>query len=232
VLQAQAQLDIDRINLAYCTITSPVDGVVVSRSVDTGQTVAASFQAPVLFSIANDLKKVQVQASVPEADIGRVRRGGRATFRVDAYPERSFKGRVGQVRLGSQTNQNVVTYTVLVDAANDELLLLPGMTATVDFEVSRNEDTLRVSTSALRFEPPREALEPGTTFEPGSAIFVRVSALLRPVPVRVGISDGIKSAIAPVESGSLGPGSEVVTGLDEPKEAPGFFARLRGQRGG
>jgi HlyD family secretion protein len=204
---------------------------VVSRSVDTGQTVAASFQAPVLFSIANDLKKIQVQASVPEADVGRIRRGGSAAFRVDAYPERTFQGRVGQVRLGSQTNQNVVTYTVLVDAANDDLLLLPGMTATVTFGISRTEDTLRVPTAALHFEPPQDALEPGTRVEPGGVVFVRAGALLRAVPVRVGISDGIKSAIAPLGSGSLGVGSEIVTGLDEAKETPGFFARLRGQRG-
>jgi HlyD family secretion protein len=233
VLQARAQLDIDRINLAYCTITSPIDGVVVSRAVDTGQTVAASFQAPVLFTIANDLRKVQVQASVPEADIGRLRRGGVASFRVDAYTDRTFHGRVRQVRLGSQTNQNVVTYTVLVDAANDDQLLLPGMTASVSFEVSRVESTLRVPTSALRFEPPAEALEPGTTkTESGSAVFVRAGGWLRAVPVRAGISDGIRSSVAPIESGSLAVGAEIVTGLDEAKESPGFFARLRGQRGG
>src|SRR6185503_13397322 len=124
IKQNEAQLKGDRINLDYATIVSPIDGVVVSRNVDVGQTVAASLSAPTLFVIAGDLTKVQVQASVPEADVGRIREGQRARFTVDAHPERTFEGSVSQVRLASTTVQNVVTYTVLIDATNPEGLLL------------------------------------------------------------------------------------------------------------
>lgn len=161
VKQAEASLEMARVNLGYATIVSPIDGIVVSRSVDVGQTVAASLSAPTLFTIANDLTKVQIQASVPEADIGRIRAGQRATFNVDAHPERTFEGVVSQVRLASTVNQNVVTYTVLVDAQNQDGHLLPGMTANVSFEIARSpEDGLRVPSAALRLRPPEGAVEP------------------------------------------------------------------------
>ena len=157
--QALAQERGDRVNLDYATITSPVDGTVVSRNVDVGQTVAASLQAPTLFVIARDLTKIQVQTSVPEADIGRVREKQPASFTVDAYPDKSFQGVVTQVRLASTTVQNVVTYPVVVDAANPDGFLLPGMTANVTFEVARGaKDALRVPASALRVQPPAEAV--------------------------------------------------------------------------
>jgi HlyD family secretion protein len=160
ILQNDAQLTIDKVNLAFATIVSPVDGVVVSRNVDVGQTVAASLSAPTLFVIANDLTKIQVQASVPEADVGRIHEKQPARFGVDAHPDRVFEGTVSQVRLASTTVQNVVTYTVMVDALNPDGLLLPGMTATVTFEISRSaKDALRVPASALRLQPPADLLD-------------------------------------------------------------------------
>ncbi len=168
VTLSRAALEQDLVNLRFCTIAAPTDGVVVSRNVDVGQTVQASLQAPTLFVIANDLTKVQVQASVPEADIGRIREKQRVTFTVDAHPDHTFEGRVSQVRLASTTVQNVVTYTVIVDAANPESLLLPGMTANVTFEIARSKkDALHVMTTALRYQPPTELLEPEAREAPG-----------------------------------------------------------------
>ncbi len=156
---AEANLSRARTNLFYATITSPIDGVVISRNVDVGQTVAASFNTPTLFVIANDLRKMQVLANVDEADVGRVRVGQPVTFTVDAYPDRVFHGRVEQVRLQPTVNQNVVTYTVVIDAPNPDGLLLPGMTANVTIQVAEKADVLKVPLTALRFTPPREYLE-------------------------------------------------------------------------
>lgn len=166
VQQAEAQALGNRVNLGYATIVSPVDGVVVSRNVDVGQTVAASLSAPTLFVIANDLTKVQVQTSVPEADIGRLHDGQKVRFTVDAHPDRAFEGVVSQVRLASTTVQNVVTYTVLVDATNQDLLLLPGMTANVTFEIQRSaKDALTVPATALRLQTTPDLLETPTAPE-------------------------------------------------------------------
>jgi HlyD family secretion protein len=158
IRQNEAQLKGDKVNLDYATIVSPVDGVVVSRNVDVGQTVAASLSAPTLFVIANDLTKVQVQASVPEADVGRIKEGQHARFTVDAHPEKTFEGAVSQVRIASTTVQNVVTYTVLVDAQNPDGLLLPGMTANLTFEIAKSaKDALHVPAAALRLTIPADA---------------------------------------------------------------------------
>jgi HlyD family secretion protein len=160
IQQNEAQLTSDNVNLDFATIVSPVDGVVVSRNVDVGQTVAASLSAPTLFVIANDLTKIQVQASVPEADVGKIHEKQPARFGVDAHPDRVFEGVVSQVRLASTTVQNVVTYTVMVDANNPDGLLLPGMTANVTFEISRSaKDAMRVPASALRLQPPADLLD-------------------------------------------------------------------------
>jgi HlyD family secretion protein len=160
VLQAQAQLQGDKVNFDYATIVSPVDGVVVSRNVDVGQTVAASLSAPTLFLIAQDLTKVQIQASVPEADVGKLHEQQKVRFTVDAYTEKTFEGVVSQVRLASTTVSNVVTYTVIVDAENPEGLLFPGMTANAMFEVRKSEpDALKVPSTALRLLPAKELLE-------------------------------------------------------------------------
>ncbi len=157
--QAEAQLERAKINLRYATIKSPIDGVVISRAVDVGQTVAASFSAPTLFTIANDLTKMQVQASVDEADIGKVDDGQEVTFTVDAYPEQTFKGTVRQVRLSPKLEQNVVNYTVIIDVPNPDMKLMPGMTATVTILVTKKEGVLKVPTTALRFNPLQEQIE-------------------------------------------------------------------------
>jgi HlyD family secretion protein len=153
VSQSQAQLQQATVNLDHSIITSPIDGVVVSRSVDVGQTVAASLSAPTLFTIANDLTNMQVLASIDEADVGQVREGGKAHFTVDAFPGQTFNGDLTQVRLNAQTLQNVVTYTAVISVANPELKLMPGMTANITIPVSRRDDVLRVPNSALRFKP-------------------------------------------------------------------------------
>ena len=156
--QSVASLQQAEINLAYTTIISPIDGVVVSRSIDVGQTVAASFQAPTLFTIAQDLAKMQVDTNVSEADVGRVKAGMAVTFVVDAFPDKQFAGVVRQVRDNAQTVQNVVTYDAVIDVANPELLLKPGMTANVTFVYADRDEVLRVPNAALRFRPDPEAL--------------------------------------------------------------------------
>jgi HlyD family secretion protein len=157
--QSVAQVERAKINLRYATIKSPIDGVVISRAVDVGQTVAASLSAPTLFTIANDLTKMQVQANVDEADIGKVEEQQEVTFTVDAYPEQTFQGKVRQVRLSPKVEQNVVNYTVIIDVPNPDLKLMPGMTATVTILINKKESVLKVPTVALRFNPPEEYIE-------------------------------------------------------------------------
>lgn len=151
--RAQAALHQAEVNLAYTTIVSPIDGVVISRDVDVGQTVAASLQAPTLFVIAQDLRKIQVDASIAEADMGKVRSGMKAEFTVDAYPEETFQGTVRQVRNAATTVQNVVTYNAIIDVENPELKLKPGMTANVSLIFDERKDVLTVPNAALRFRP-------------------------------------------------------------------------------
>lgn len=153
VKQAQASLHQAQVDLDHTVITAPVDGVVLARNVDVGQTVAASFQAPVLFVIANDLTHMQVNASIDEADIGRVRAGQAVTFTVDAFPEQKFEGRLEQVRLQPVTAQNVVTYNTIISVENPRLRLMPGMTATVSVIVRDRTNALRIPSAALRFRP-------------------------------------------------------------------------------
>ena len=154
--QARAALHQTEVNLAHTIITAPIDGVVISRNVDVGQTVAASMQAPTLFVIARDLTRMQVRASVNEADIGVIQSGQPVIFRVDAYPEDEFAGTVAQVRLQPVVEQNVVSYMTIIDVPNAELKLKPGMTANVTVEIARNADVLRVPNAALRFQPTSE----------------------------------------------------------------------------
>lgn len=237
IRQAEAQLQGDRVNLDYARIVSPIDGVVVSRNVDVGQTVAASLQAPTLFVIAKDLTQVQVQASVPEADIGKLHEGQRAHFTVDAHPDHGFDGTVSQVRLASTTVQNVVTYTVLVDATNPQGLLLPGMTANVTFEIQRSAaDVLHVPNAALRFTPPSElvAAEARPAGEEGgrkksggddagggnagrsgrSVVWIEgPEHKLVAIPVRAGLSDGVRTVVEPLVAGALAEGTEILTAV-------------------
>lgn len=152
--QARAQQHQAEVNLAYTTIVSPIDGTVISRGVDVGQTVAASLQAPTLFTIAEDLHKMQVDTNVTEGDVGKLKDGMGATFLVDAYPNERFRGTIQMVRNAPQTLQNVVTYDAVIDVDNAELKLKPGMTANVTIVYERREDVLRVPNAALRFRPP------------------------------------------------------------------------------
>jgi HlyD family secretion protein len=159
ISQAQAALNQNMVDLNNTVIRSPVDGMVISRSVDVGQTVAASLSAPTLFTIANDLAKMEVHTSVDEADVGNVSEGQEVSFTVDAFPVRRFRGKVHQVRNAPTTVQNVVTYDAVVRIDNKEMLLKPGMTANVQFLVSEKEDVLTVPNMALRFKPPEEKNE-------------------------------------------------------------------------
>jgi HlyD family secretion protein len=162
--QARAALKIDETNLSKTTIFSPVNGIVLTRNVEPGQTVAASLQAPVLFVLAEDLARMELQVDVDEADVGKVREGQNATFRVDAYPDRSFEARIQKVRFGSQVNNGVVTYTTLLNVHNPDLLLRPGMTATAEIVVEQIGDAVLVPNAALRFVPPapdRDSNRPG-----------------------------------------------------------------------
>jgi HlyD family secretion protein len=156
---ATSALDRAKINLAYATIYAPIDGVVVNRAVDVGQTVAASFSSPTLFTIANDLRNMQVQTTVDETDIGRVSVGQQATFTVDAYPNDKFVGTVSQIRLAPQSIQNVVNYIVIIDVENDQLKLMPGMTANVNILVANASNVMKVSNMALRFQPPSDIID-------------------------------------------------------------------------
>ena len=151
--QARAQLEQARTNLDYTDIVSPTDGVVISRAVNVGQTVAASLQAPVIFTIAQDLRKMEVHTNVAESDIGRLQPGMRVSFTVDAYPGEQFRGSIRDIRNAPQVVQNVVTYDAVIDVANDELKLKPGMTATVSVVTDRRQDVLTVPNAALRFRP-------------------------------------------------------------------------------
>jgi HlyD family secretion protein len=154
--QAKAQLNNQRVNLGYTTIVAPIDGIVISRNVDQGQTVASSMNAPTLFVIAADLTKMQVLANIDEADVGRMRPGQNVTFRVDAFPNDTFRGTVEQVRLQPAVVQNVVTYSTVIAVPNAELKLKPGMTANVSIEIARRSNVLRVPNAALRFRPTNE----------------------------------------------------------------------------
>ncbi|HLH55472.1 MAG TPA: efflux RND transporter periplasmic adaptor subunit [Verrucomicrobiae bacterium] len=170
MLQAKAQVQSDeatlknaQVQLSYCTIYAPVDGVVISRNVDVGQTVAASFNTPTLFLIANDLAKMQIDALVSEADIGNAAVGQNVNFSVDAFPYRTFKGRVSQIRYGAITNQNVINYDCVIEVKNDDLKLLPGMTANVSIIIAERNSALKIPNAALRFRPPESAGLPAST---------------------------------------------------------------------
>ncbi len=210
VAKAKGALDQARVDLTHTVITSPVDGIVLDRSVDVGQTVAARFQAPSLFTVATDLTRIEVRADVDEADIGGVRVGEAAKFRVDAYPDRVFAGTVSQVRLQPTTELMAVTYKVVVGVANPQLLLRPGMSATVGIETARHENVLRVSTQAFRFRPTLDLLgalgehafdksvtrvpsfiAPGQRLE----VWVARNGHLEPRVVGVGISDGMSTEV-------------------------------------
>jgi HlyD family secretion protein len=167
--QAGAALNLAQVNLSYTSILSPIDGVVISRNVDVGQTVAASLQAPVLFTIAEDLRKMQVDTSISEGDVGRLQQGMRATFTVDAFPGQKFLGKVDTIRNSPQTVQNVVTYDAVIKVDNDDLKLRPGMTANVTIVYAERDDTLAVPNTALRFRPPNAPADSASSRSRGGA---------------------------------------------------------------
>src|SRR5438876_6616142 len=154
LLQSEADLNRAKLNLEYCNIYSPVDGVVISRNVDVGQTIAASLQSPTLFTIANDLTRMQVNANVDEADIGNISDQADVQFTVDAFPNEFFRGNISEIRLNPQTVQNVVTYSVIISIATPELKLKPGMTANISITVDQRDNVLKVANAALRYTPP------------------------------------------------------------------------------
>ena len=180
VTQARAALNQNQVNLDHTIITAPIDGIVISRNVDVGQTVAASMQAPTLFVIAQDLGHMQVSASIDESDIGRIAAGQPVTFRVDAYPAETFHGTVSQVRLDSKTEQNVVSYTTMIDVPNEDLKLKPGMTANVTVQIAMNENTLRVPNAALRFRPADQGAGGSEQVAGGGREQTAVGSQLRP----------------------------------------------------
>lgn len=221
--QAEAALKQAETNLSYTRIVSPIDGTVVNRAFDIGQTVAASFQAPTLFTIAQDLTRMQVSTTVDEADIGKIKVGKEATFTVDAFPERVFQGAISQIRLQSTVVQNVVTYPVLIDVNNPDLLLKPGMTANVNIPVEVRKDVLKVPNAALRFQPAPEELgdrpqrqgqgQGQGKFQKrqGSTIYtLDMNGKLKPVSVIASITDG---AFTAVESSTLKEGDDVIVGF-------------------
>lgn len=215
VAQAEASLNNAQTNLGYTRIVSPVDGTVVSRNVDVGQTVAASFQTPTLFTIAQDLTKMQIDTSVGEADIGKVALYQNVDFTVDAYPDITFKGKVGQVRISPITVQNVVTYDVVITVDNADLKLKPGMTANVSIIVAEKKDALKIPNAALRFKPAEKVR---TKQQKGPGVWVLEKGKPERIPVTIGISDGSYTEV----SAGLREGQEVVVeSLTKPKNEPG-----------
>jgi len=214
VLQATGSLAIAETNLEHATIHSPVDGIVISRSVDVGQTVAASFQTPTLFSIAQDLTKMQIDTNVDESDIGRAAPGQAVEFTVDAWPDRTFKGVVSQVRNAPIVTQNVVTYNVVILFDNRDLLLKPGMTANVTIQVRKYEDILKIPNAALRFRLAAKGDGSGNRQSPRKpdGLGQRVYRLGKDnvpsaVPVKTGVSDGSFTALL---SGDLREGDALI----------------------
>ncbi|MDR2422279.1 MAG: efflux RND transporter periplasmic adaptor subunit [Deltaproteobacteria bacterium] len=247
--QQVASLNQDIYNLNNTKILAPIDGVVVNRAVDVGQTVAASFQTPTLIDIAGDLTQMQINASFAEADIGRLKPGLLASFTVDAYPGQTFKGILRQIRLNPTNTSNVVTYDVVVDVSNPDGRLLPGMTAYVDIELYREDDVLLVPNTALNYRPFQGAADSGgqgalmaaqtavaDSTNPENAptegqVFVMdANGRPRPVKLHLGATD-LRSTV--VKSGDLKPGDMVVVGENEKAEAErNLFSRPGGNRGG
>ena len=231
VAQAKANLNTARINLDYCTIKSPVNGVVIDRRVNIGQTVVSSLSAPSLFLIASDLKHIQVWLSVNEADIGSISRGQPVTFTVDAYPGRVFHGHVDQVRLNATMTQNVVTYTVAVDTDNEDGKLLPYQTANAQFQIGSRHGVLMVPNAALSWSPRPNQIVPDSRKRSGhrdhgsdiagsrGIIWVEQGKFVRPIRVKTGLTDG---ASTEVEGRGLTEGLSVVIGegMREAEAAP------------
>lgn len=218
-------------NLDYTVIRSPINGTIITRSVDAGQTVAASLNTPTLFIIANDLKQMQIEANVDESDIGLIKQGQTVRFTVQAWPDESFAGIVSQIRRQPTTISNVVNYTVVVRASNNEGLLLPGMTATADFVVEREEDALLVPNAALRFVPVEDEKPATLPAGEGRLYTLDPQKKLQMLKVTTGVSDGSKVVVSGAE---VQEGMQVISGMAPPaKEGKkGLMSRLVPARGG
>jgi HlyD family secretion protein len=212
VQSAEARVNAVKVDLDNASIRSPIDGVVISRDIDVGQTVAASFQTPQLFLIANDLARMQVNANVSEADIGLISQGMPAQFRVDAYPSRMFSGTISQIRYNATVVDGVVTYVTLIEVFNEDLVLRPGMTANVTFQVAKAENVVRLPNAALRFDPT----PPDPTASPNKprkkrrvpTIYVLEDNQPKPKEVKIGLSDG---AFTQLVGGDVAEGAKVIT---------------------
>lgn len=212
VAQRKESVKKARTNLGYATITSPIDGVVLSKEVEEGQTVASSFNTPTLFNIAQDLTQMRVIADVDEADIGEVREGQRVSFTVDAFQGVEFEGTVQQVRQEATTESNVVTYEVVITAPNDDLKLKPGLTANVTIYTLEMKDVVAVPSKALRFSPREMMLNEGETIEDCDArqkVWVRNGMTYKAIPVEAGVTNGI---LTEIKSG-MKQGNKVVTDI-------------------
>ena len=240
VSQAKATLEVNETDLGKLIIRSPINGIVLNRTIEPGQTVAASFQAPVLFTLAEDLTKMELSVDIDEADVGKVKKGQDATFTVDAYPDKTFTAKILRVKYGSSTTEGVVTYETLLMVNNEELLLRPGMTATAEIIVNRINNAITVPNAALRFEPPEMENEQAGNFprrgggflggimgpprfrrennnqpekkEKSAAKKIWILKNNHPVPVIIttGPTDG---SMTQVTSGNLKPGEEIITGM-------------------
>lgn len=236
--QKEAAVSVAKTNLEYTVIRSPIDGTVVARNVDVGQTVAASLQAPTIFTIAQDLTKMLVYAKIDESDVGRIRAGRKVTFKVDAFPRETFTGTVTQVRMNPTTVQNVVTYDAVIEFENRDGKLFPGMTGYVTIPVATVADALRVPNAALRYKPPMEPEKvralyarygvgadagdaPGPARETAVVWKRRPDGGMEPVRVALGITDHTFTEVKAVLSGRLSPGDDVVTSSIPEKGAPG-----------
>jgi HlyD family secretion protein len=247
VSQKEAAVAVARTNLNYTVIRSPIDGTVVARNVDVGQTVAASLQAPTIFTIAQDLAKMRVYAKVDESDVGQIRTGQPVTFKVDAFPKELFKGTVSQVRMNPTTVQNVVTYDAIIEFANPELKLFPGMTAYVTIPVATVENVVRLPNAALRFKPPfppeqiraeyakrgidiEKQPEEAPASKPGSRRETRAERAvvwklladgsIEPVEIALGITDHTYTEVSKIIRGDVKPGDDVVTTAMTSKSPP------------
>ncbi len=245
--QASAQLNQAQVNLSYTSIVSPIDGVVISRSVDTGQTVAASLSAPTLFTIAQDLTKMQVDTNIAEGDVGRLQVGMKTNFTVDSFPGDRFLGTIRQIRNAATTVQNVVTYDAVIDVDNTDLRLRPGMTANVTLIYAERKGVLAVPNTALRFRPPPSLAAPNAASAPGGetrrharpdggapsdspeakTLWVMRGAVPQPLTIDAGLTDG---TVTEVVDGDVREGDLVVTdsqGAEESPSAPGTATSMR-----
>ena len=212
VVQSQAALDQAKVNVDKTIITAPIDGIVIARNVDVGQTVAASMQAPTLFVLAADLSKMRLSASIDESDVGAIQPGQTVSFRVGAYPNVEFTGTMLQLRLNPTIDQNVVTYAAIVDVPNPDLQLKPGMTATATIVIDKRTNVLRVPNAALQYR------RGGQTPFTGSGVWTALNGTVSRVPVQIGLSDG---TYAEVVAGNIAEGAVVITGTaGSPAAAP------------